>query len=201
VRLSLESWIFVGAFVVDIAGAMPSHRIGLMCSVLPGSKNRAKGQWVVREPGRPWLPPCGTVRMWGPDNEPQARGLVSWTGGSETTGTPQGIAKRRQRSAARGAQGVAQRHSTAETGELASEDPGEGRALPTGGIGGGHQGKHIEASLPVTVTSPDSVRGVRPALRGVTAALPTRSWTNRMPQLGTSGSAGAPGREPWRDPA
>jgi hypothetical protein len=64
---------------------------------------------------------------------------------------------------------------------------GQGRALPTGGPGGGHQGEHIVASLPVTVTSPDSVRGVRPALRGVTVALPTRSWTNRMPQSGTSG--------------
>ena len=146
-----------------IAGAMPTRRDGLACSVLPGSENRAKGQWVVREPGRPWLPPCGNVRKWGPENEPQARGLVSWTAGSETTGTPQGIAKRRQRSAARGAQGVAQRHSTVEAGELASEEPGEGRALPTGGLGGGNQAAPFVAPEPVTVTSLDSVGGARPA--------------------------------------
>src|SRR5260221_9023652 len=132
---------------------MPTRRDGLACSVLPGSKNRAKGQWVVREPGRPWLPPCGNVRKWGPDFEPQARGLVSWTAGSKTTGTPQGIAKRRQRSAARGAQGVAQRHSTAEAGERISADPGEGRALPTGGPSVGKQGEHSEASFLVHVTS------------------------------------------------
>ena len=154
-RLSLESWDLVGAFVVVIAGAMPTRRDGLACSVLPGSKNRAKGQWVVREPGRPWLPPCGMVRKWGPDYEPQARGLVSWTVGSETTGTPQGIAKRRQRSAARGAQGVAQRHSTVEASELASEELGEGRALPTGGPSVGNQGEHSVASFLVTVTSLD----------------------------------------------
>jgi hypothetical protein len=148
---------------VDIAGAMPTRRNGLACSVLPGSENRAKGHWVVREPGRPCLPPCGKVRKWGPDYEPQARGLVSWTAGSKTPGTPQGIAKRRQRSAARGAQGVAQRHSTVEAGELASEDPGKGRALPTGGPTGGKQGKHSVASFPVTVTSLDSVRGAWPA--------------------------------------
>ena len=186
---------------MDIAGAMPTRRDGLACSVLPGSNNRAKGQWVVREPWEALIaslrqcPDVGAgVRTPGP-----RLGVLDRQ--ERTTGTPQGIAKRRQRSAARGVQGVAQRHSTVEAGELASEDPGEGRALPTGGPGGGHHGEHIVASLPVAVTSPDSVRGVRPALRGVTAALPTRSWTNRMPQSGTSGSAGAPGRKPWRDPA
>ena len=169
-RLSLESWNFVGAFVVVIAGAMPTRRNGLACSVLPGSKNRAKGQWVVREPGRPWLPPCGNVRMWGPEYEPQARGLVSWTAGSETPGTPQGIAKRRQRSAARGVQGVAQRHSTVEAGELASEEPGEGRALPADGPGGGKQVEPFAALFPVTVTRPDSGGGLRQA--SAEASLP-----------------------------
>ena len=162
-RLSLESWIIVGAFVVDIAGAMPTRRDGLACSVLPGSKNRAKGQWVVREPGRPCLPPCGNVRKWGPDCEPQARGLVSWTVGSETTGTPQGIAKRGQRSAARGAQGVGQRQSTVEAGELASEDPVEERALLADGPGGRKQVESTEALFPVPVTPPDSGGGVRQA--------------------------------------
>ena len=176
-RLSLESWNIVGAFVVDIAGAMLTRRNGLACSVLPGSKNRAKGQWVVREPGRPCLPPCGNVRTWGPDCEPQARGLVSWTAGSETPGTPQGIAKRRQRSAARGAQGVAQRHSTVEAGELVSEEPGEGRALPTGGPSVGNQGEHFVASFLVTVTSLD-----RPERLGRrSAGQVTPPVTNRMP--------------------
>jgi hypothetical protein len=157
VRLSLESWIIVGAFVVDIAGAMPTRRNGLTCSVLPGSENRAKGQWVVREPGRPWLPPCGNVRKWGPENEPQARGLVFWTAGSETTGTPQGIAKRRQRSAARGAQGVAQRHSTVEAGELALKDPVQGRALRRADSAGGTRGStlwlHILSPSPRRIAS------------------------------------------------
>jgi hypothetical protein len=143
VRLSLESWNIVGAFVVVIAGAMLTRRNGLACSVLPGSKNRAKGQWVVREPGRPCLPPCGNVRKWGPDCEPQARGLVSWTAGSETPGTPQGIAKRRQRSAARGAQGVAQRHSTVEAGELASKDPVKERALRRADPARGNRGSTL----------------------------------------------------------
>ena len=119
--------------------------------------------------------------MWGPETEPQARGLVSWTAGSETTGTPQGIAKRRQRSAARGAQGVAQRHSTVEAGELASEDPVKGRALPMGGPHRGNKGEHFVAPLPVTITLRDSLRGVRLACGpGVTAALQTRPLTNRM---------------------
>jgi len=75
--------LVAGAFVVDIAGAMPIHRNGLVRSVLPGSKNRAKGQRVVREPGRPGLSPCALVRKWGPEYEPQARGWVSWTAGSK----------------------------------------------------------------------------------------------------------------------
>ena len=29
---------------MDIAEAVPAHRIGLVCLVLPGSKNRAKGR-------------------------------------------------------------------------------------------------------------------------------------------------------------
>jgi len=68
---------------VDLAGAMPIHGNGLVGSVLPGSKNRAKGQRVVREPGRPGLSPCALFRHWGPDHEPQARGWVSWTVGSK----------------------------------------------------------------------------------------------------------------------
>jgi hypothetical protein len=97
VRLSLESWIIVGAFVVDIAGAMPSHRIGLMCSVLPGSKNRAKGRWVVREPWEALIaslrqcPDVGTgVRTPGlrfgvldRRSEPQAHRRVSPSEGNE----------------------------------------------------------------------------------------------------------------------
>ena len=38
----------MGAFVVDIAGAAPAHRMGLMRVVLPGSENRAKGQQGCR---------------------------------------------------------------------------------------------------------------------------------------------------------
>jgi hypothetical protein len=170
VRLSLESWNIVGAFVVVIAGATPIRRNGLAYSVLPGSKNRAKGQWVVREPGRPCLPPCGNVRMWGPEYEPQARGLVSWTVGSKNLGTPQGIAKRRQRSAARGAQGVAQRRSTDEPGELASEDPVEERALHANGPSGRKPVGSTEAPSPVTVTPLDSGGGVRRA--SAEASLP-----------------------------
>jgi len=41
----------------------------------------------------------------------------------------------------------------------------EGRALPAGGAGGGHQGEHVVASLPVTVTPSDSVRVLGRPLR------------------------------------
>src|SRR5438309_1339097 len=102
--MSPERLIVVGAFVVDIAGAVPAHLSGLVCLVLPGSKNRAEGQRVVREPGRPCWPPCGTGRQGGPADEPPARGRATWTAGSETTGAPQGIVGRRQPSPARGAQ-------------------------------------------------------------------------------------------------
>ena len=118
---------------------------------------------ILQELGRPCGSPGVSFRPWGPDYQPLARGLVSWAAGSETTGTAPGRAKRRQRSAARGTQGVAQRHSTAEAGELASEDPAEGRALLTGGPSGGNQGEHFVALVPVTVTSLDSLRGAWPA--------------------------------------
>src|SRR5712691_516011 len=68
-----------------------------------------------------------------------------------------------KRSAAPGTQGVAQRHSTAEAGELASEDPVEGRALPTGGPRGGQQTEHSVAPVAVHVTLRDSLRGARSA--------------------------------------
>ena len=42
--MSLER-LNAGAFVVDTAGAVPSHRIGLMSMVPPGSKSRARAQW------------------------------------------------------------------------------------------------------------------------------------------------------------
>jgi hypothetical protein len=113
--------------------------------------------------GGPELPPCVLSRLWGPGDEPQARGWATWTAGSETTGATQGIVGRRQPSPARGAQGVAQRHSTVEAGELASEDPVEERALPTGGPSGGNQAEPSEASSPVTVILLDSVRGARSA--------------------------------------
>ena len=44
-----------------------------------------------------------------------------------------------------GTQGVARRHSTAEAGELASEDPVEGRALPASGLSRGEQEESFEA--------------------------------------------------------
>jgi len=55
-----------------------------------------------------------------------------------------------------GTQGVAQRRSTVETGELASEDPAEGRALPADGLSGENPGEHTEASDLVTVTRLES---------------------------------------------
>ena len=131
---------------MDIAGAVSAHRKGLVCSVLPGSKNRAKGQkgcpgtWEALPASLRIIPDVGTgVRTPGP----RSGVLDRW---ERSTGTPQGIAKRRQRSAARGVQGVAQRHSTVAAGELVSEDPVKGRALPTGGPGGGNQGEHPVAS-------------------------------------------------------
>jgi hypothetical protein len=76
-----------------------------------GRRTGQRDRRVVREPGRPCRSPCVMSRKWGPADEPQARGWASWTDGSEATGATQGSAKRRQRSAARGAQGVAQHHS------------------------------------------------------------------------------------------
>ena len=152
--------------------------------------------------GGPACLPAYHRRQWGPALEPQARGWASWTDGSEAPGATQGSAGRRQPSPAPGAQGVAQRRSTGEAGELASEDPVEGRALPTGRTSGGNQGEHFAAPVPVTATPLDSLRGARPASSGVvTAALQSCPLTNRMPESGTSGSVGAPGRKPWRDPA
>jgi hypothetical protein len=40
--------LVVGAFVVDATGAVLAHFSGLVCPVLPGSENRAKGQQGCR---------------------------------------------------------------------------------------------------------------------------------------------------------
>jgi hypothetical protein len=100
VLLSPEIWIFVGAFVVDIAGAVPMHRTGLVYSVLPGSTIRAKrqegspGTWEVLLASMRLSPVVGTgTRTPGPR-------LAFWTDGSEASDAPHGNAKRRQRSAA-----------------------------------------------------------------------------------------------------
>jgi len=76
-----------------------------------------------------------------------------------------------KRSAAKGTQGVAPRHSTVEAGELAPEEPVEGRARPTGGSRGGKQREHFEAPHFVTVTPRVSVRGVHPASRRLSGCI------------------------------
>ena len=150
--------------MVPLAGAVLPHRDGEGRAVLPESKNTANRQWGF--PGNLGGPVCLPAQRSGSgdrNDAPQARGWASWTAGSETTDATQGIAGRRQPSLPRGAQEVAPRHSTREAGELASEDPAEGRALPTDGPNGGNQGEHFVALFAVTATPLDSVRGARPA--------------------------------------
>jgi hypothetical protein len=173
---------------VDRAGAMPVHRRGLVCLVLPGSENRAKGPRVVGEPGRPCWPPCGIGRQWGPADEPQARGWATWADGSEPTGATQGSVGRRQPSPARGAQGVAQRPSTCAAGELASEDPVEERALPAGGPSGGHQG-----STPWLPNLSPSPRWIASGVLG----RPLRRCHGRVANPSVDEPDASQGTEPW----
>jgi len=148
------------AFVVRCAGAVSTGCKGL---VRWSAGVREQGKDTPGFPGNLGDPePLQTnnFRSRGPDDEPLARGWAFGTAGSESTDAAFGIAKRRQRSAAKGSQGVAQRRSTWEAGELAPEGPVEGRALPTGGSRGGNQGEHTEAPNLVTGTPRVSFRGV-----------------------------------------
>src|SRR5262245_53496325 len=155
---------FAGAFAVHIPGATLRHHTGLVSAVLSASMNMANRQWrFSRNLGYPDPSPGGHGRRRGPADEPLTRGRAFGTDGSETSDAPPGIAKRRQRSAAKGRQGVAPRHTTVEDGELAPEEPVEGRAWPTGGSPGGNQAEHIEVPKPVTVTPRVSIRGLRSA--------------------------------------
>jgi hypothetical protein len=162
--LSFESLV-AGALVVPLAGAVLPHRHGN-----GGVQScRSRRTWHRSNRGFPgtWEVLLASLRNRSGSGDrniaPQACGWASWTAGSETTGATQGIAGRRQPSPARGTQEVAQRRSTVEAGELASEDPVEGRVLPTGGPNGGNQGEHFVALVAVTVTPLDSLRGARPA--------------------------------------
>ena len=76
-----------------------------------------------RNLGDPESSPCVIVRQWGPDDEPLARNFASWIDGSETTGATHGIAKRRQRSAARGAQDVGALPRSSSPGQSPSRGP------------------------------------------------------------------------------
>src|SRR5271166_4596793 len=125
--LSLESRN-AGAFAVPLAGALRPHRVGEGRAVRPGSKTRAqKHLGFPRNLGGPADLPTPHSRLWGPGDEPQARGRATWTNGSETTGAASGIAARRQPSSARGVQGVAHPRSTEAAGELDPEDPVMGK--------------------------------------------------------------------------
>jgi hypothetical protein len=180
--LSPERYIVVGAFVVDKAGAAPTTSYGLSSRSCRGRRAGHMHTRILQELGRPCRSPGVTFRLVGTGLPTPGPRSGVWADGSEATDTAPGSAKRRQRSAAPGTQGVAQRHSTVEAGELAPEDPAEGRALPADGPSRGNQAEYSVTPAPVTVTLLDSGWGVRWAsVRGLTAALPTRPLTNRMP--------------------
>src|ERR1700679_4126421 len=67
-----------------------------------------------------------------------------------------GIAKRRQRSAARGAQDVGASHSTEEAGERHRPGPWGGKGMPGHGPVGGKHGGYIETRFRVYETTTDS---------------------------------------------
>lgn len=119
---------------------------------------------------------------WGPDYQPQAHGRVSGPMGAKRQ-TQRRVAPSEGNEARR--QGPRESHSAIvllKPGELAPEDPAEGRALPADGPSRGNQAESSVTPAPVTVTLLDSGRGVRWAsVGGLTAALPTRPLTNRMP--------------------
>jgi hypothetical protein len=82
--------------------------------------------------------------------------LAFWTDGSETTDATHGSAKRRQRSAARGAQEVGAPYSTVEPGERYPSGPWGGKEVPGhGSVGGKHAGC-IETRPRVNETTTDS---------------------------------------------
>jgi hypothetical protein len=136
---------------------------------------------VPQELGRPVSSPGVMLRSWRPDYELQARGCAFWTVGSETTGAPPGIAKRRQRSAVRGTAGVAHLHSTVEAGEPVPRGPCGGKGdVRQGTVGGTPAGGFVPWSR-VNVTPTDSISGTRQSLTGRTGCLPRNKpilWTN-----------------------
>ena len=128
--------------MVPLAGAVLLLRHGNGS----GQSCRSRRTWHSSNWGFPgtWeilsSPPASSAYGGGRAKHSRSTAIAILGGGSEAQDAARGIAKRRQRSAARGAQGVGQRHSTVAAGELASEDPVKGRALHTGGPGKGHQG-------------------------------------------------------------
>jgi hypothetical protein len=144
-------------------GAASAYRNRPGTLVPPGSKNTAYA--LQGSPGtwEPLLVSRWNIPVRGPDYQPLARGLVSGPLGAKRQAHHRVAPSEGQRSAARGAQGVAQRHSTREAGELASEDPVEGRALHTGGPREGQQKEHSVAPVAVPITLRDSLRGARSA--------------------------------------
>ncbi len=72
---------------MDITGAVPSHRIGLMRTVLPGSKSRARAQWGfprnVGDPVVSTLNPEGGNRSV--EHKPPALGVARHADGSEAS--------------------------------------------------------------------------------------------------------------------
>ena len=91
----------VGAFVVRSAGAVPECRIRLGTTARPGSESRADAERVAQEPGRAR---CVHDRRAGgtPANQSPGRcGTALGNAAEQSSGCGHGIAKRRQRSAAR----------------------------------------------------------------------------------------------------
>ena len=107
---------------------MWSSRIGLRPTVLPESKNRADKQWgFPRNLGDPVVSTeergCRGRRRRRPPGPPA---LTFWTGGSKRQNVADGIAKRRQRSAAR-------RTAGSRSVLIVSSKPGNGIRLGPGG--------------------------------------------------------------------
>jgi hypothetical protein len=149
---------------------VPNYRNGLVGRARRGRRAGRRHTRVSQELGRPGSSPGVIFRQWGPDNEPLARGRAFWTAGSETTGAPPGIAKRRKRSAVRGTPGVAHLHSTVEAGEPIPRGPcgGKGDARH-GPLGGNPMGALYPSSG--STQPPRTAKRARAAMTGRTGCL------------------------------
>jgi hypothetical protein len=166
----------------------------------PGSKS---GAGVQRGHSGTWEShgsPCRRDRIRAPvENIPVPR-QVTWSwdrAGSEEEGHRQGIGGPGTTEGRReGGVAVVADHSTVEGGEPRPKGPTGGKERLEMTARRGHQGRHFEATNPVTGTLRIADQSVTPIGVALLPGSKTSCPTNRMPSLGTSGSVGGPVGEP-----